>query len=700
MRSLPALLVLTVPSLLTAQSWRRLQVDASPPPASVAMAYDSDRSRAVLVSTELPLLTSLGVVEAQTWERRADRWVLRDDVATPSDLTPRLAMCYDRGQQRLVACATSGQTWAFDGSVWEPLPTMVPTTVVSNDPSLAYDEARDVVVMTDGGLFYELVNDSWVEPGNQTPLTLNNLRLWSARIAFHPPTGLTVLFGGRTHLGQPSDDTYLWDGQSVVQATPSTVPGARSQQAMTTDPATGRVVMLGGRGQGNPTTFGDVFEWDGSDWLPTAAMPRPRLDHSAAFDRGNLLVYGGRDGPAANPAPVLDVRQNGSWSSTVTERGAALAAHDPVRLRTVGVDETTTREFDGYRWTDTGVPPPAAGVTALGWHGSTARIVAVAGDGSTWLWDGVSWTAAPGAATVIALPGAATSYDPIRDRLILFSGVSNGSPVPWTREWDGTSWTTVPPAGAPLSLPDPTMCWNPATGRTFMWPGTDSDCYEWDGSSWTTISTNTPLLAEGRLGYDPVLGIVLVGRLQFANNTEGSFVFDGTTWNLGPASPTHLALGGPLVFDLNRGSLMMHDWRESRDLMLDASGAAIEAFGSGCAGSNGTPRLDPLASAGLGELMALDALDHAVNAPLLLLAANAEADVLLPGGCRALVDQPVVAAAATASSNGYADFTFKVPRQPSVVGLSLFFQSVSLDAAGSLFGLASLSNGVSFRLGG
>ena len=691
---LAALCAGTMVALAPAQRWRRIQADPSPPPTSTAMAFDFDRQRLLLISREPPTALFGGLPNVLTWERHDDRWLLRDDVATPTTVGGTFTMVYDRIGQRTVLCDSFGSTLVFDGSVWMQLTTFWPSP---SDPSLAYDGARNAVVMHDGGLFYELVNDSWITPGSQTPLTINGQRLWSARIAYHEPSQRTVLFGGRNTLAQVSDATYLWDGQAVTQATPATVPPARSRHTTAADPSTGRVVLFGGRGLGGASAFDDVFEWNGSDWSPATAAPRARIDHSAAFDSDTLLVYGGSDGIAVDGFLELDRRQAGNWTSTKAEHAGPLAAHDAARLRTVAVDATTTREFDGYRWIDTGVAPPGT-VTALGWHGGTSRLIAIVDDGSTWHWDGTTWSMIVGPGSVPANDNAATSYDPLRDRLVVFGGSDNFSITNETWEWDGVAWTQAQPTLVPAGSSLPALCFNGTTGRCFLFTGQTQEAFEWDGSNWILVNNQTPFVIAPKLGYDPLLGVVLLGQLGPLASVDTSFVFDGVSWNPGPPGPARFAFEGPVVFDLNRGVLISHDPSYSRDVLLDTVDATNSIYGTGCSGALGTPSLRALARVGPGDLLALDAVASTPTAPVLLLAANAQLGAPLPGGCLALVDQPVVAAAA-ASVNGLAGFAFELPESANLVAVRLFFQTVCLDPAGSLLGLVSLSNGVQVTLG-
>jgi hypothetical protein len=110
-----------------------------------------------------------------------------------------------------------------------------------------------------------------------------------------------VLFGGCADLAcaQVLNDTWTWDGANWNQQNPPASPPARNQGAMTFDPVLGRILMFGGRTNGEATagSVGDMWAWDGQTWtqLHPQAMPAARYGTGMAYSRvdSGLLLAGG-----------------------------------------------------------------------------------------------------------------------------------------------------------------------------------------------------------------------------------------------------------------------------------------------------------------------------------------------------------------------------------------------------------------------
>ena len=674
---------------LQAQAWQRLMNGAAPSPRYVAMAHDMHRTRTMLV-TAPDARVNLSVPIA-TWEWDGDRWLPRPTATVPTT-SPNFDLTYDAGNRRMVLVTPNDETWAFDGVDWQLLGPAWPGTA---QPRLAYDSARNVVVGYDNGLFVEWTGNGWVQPGGQSPISLGGLPVYGSGMAFHPASARIVLYGGRNFV-QTDSRTFLWDGQTRTEATPSLVPPGRFGHRLVTDPVTGRVVLLGGSTYSGPGQS-DVYEWDGSNWQSAPAMNAQRIEHAAAPHGSELLVYGGISAFTLGQTLLdLDRRIGSTFTATSFTSAGPLAAYDVARLRAVSVSGNRTLEFDGYRWVDTGITAPW-NLRSLGWHGGTARIVAVDAFGGTFTYDGTAWTTATPAGATAAAVGAAMSYDPLRDRLVMFGGQVGpvGSNETW--EWDGTAWTQRVPLTVPPASTAPAMCWRGLVGRTFLVSNGGAPTFEWDGVDWIP-GPDAPFVFTPRVATDPLLDVVLVGTSSPVSPLDLTRVFDGGNWTVGPAG---LAVGspGPFLFDYIRGALISHDPSYANSQLLSLTPATAEPYGSGCAGINGTPRLAAVTRPGIGQSLVFDVLDAAGNAPVFLLASESTNDVTLPGGCTVLLADALIAGAATASLYGFASLTFEVPDSPSLFGLRLYQQALSLDATGPLLGFAALSQGLELRIG-
>src|SRR5262245_35724116 len=98
-----------------------------------------------------------------------------------------------------------------------------------------------------------------------------------AYMVYDVARGQTLLFGGWTRIGASKDNVYpddlwAWDGKSwrKLEPPPNTPrPIGRDVPVIAYDEARQRVVMFGGRGDGNgqsATWPTDVWEWDGTRW--------------------------------------------------------------------------------------------------------------------------------------------------------------------------------------------------------------------------------------------------------------------------------------------------------------------------------------------------------------------------------------------------------------------------------------------------
>lgn len=121
-----------------------------------------------------------------------------------------------------------------------------------------------------------------------------------------PASGLVVLFGGRAASNQFYGDTWGWDGQTWAQLA-STGPTPRHGHAMAYDAARGEVVLAGGQdAAGNE--LGDTWTWDGVEWTQRSDSGYGRTVHAAmCFDgiMGSVLSVGGsRNGTTSRDALI------------------------------------------------------------------------------------------------------------------------------------------------------------------------------------------------------------------------------------------------------------------------------------------------------------------------------------------------------------------------------------------------------------
>jgi glyoxylase-like metal-dependent hydrolase (beta-lactamase superfamily II) len=273
-----------------------------------------------------------------------------------------------------------------------------------------------------------------------------------------------VLFGGRD--GPRSNGTWEWDG-SIWRERAIVGPSARHSHGMVFDSRRGRTMLFGGF---DSTGFrGDTWEFDGTSWQKMADTgPAPRAAFGMAYDsaRGRTVLFGG---------------------------GRDFA--DPVF--------TDTWEWDGRAWTRVATSGPAGNIfLKMSYDARRQRVVAFGGrggGGETWEWDGRAWSRA-GTSGPPPRDHHAMTYDARRQRVVIFGGgrqLPNGdfprdTTGAWLRDlwaWDGMAWTQLAENGPPSRGGQPGLTYDPVRDRLILFGGGNlSGTWEWDGRRWTQVS--------------------------------------------------------------------------------------------------------------------------------------------------------------------------------------------------------------------
>jgi hypothetical protein len=176
--------------------------------------------------------------------------------------------------------------------------------------------------------------------------------------------------------------------------------------------------------------------------------------------------------------------------------------------------------------------------------------------------------------------GHALSFDPVRQRTLLFGGqlfsVSQ-SYMGDTWVWDGTNWTEFLPTQAPGPRSYHAMAFDPQRQRVVLFGGSGpsyailGDTWEWDGSAWIRFAT--PVAPSARTGHSIAFDAVRQRVLLFGGAVPASpaplflsdsWEWDGATWaQLAPAaSPAARANHAMATDDLQQRVIMYggNDW--------------------------------------------------------------------------------------------------------------------------------------------
>ncbi|MFY9341728.1 MAG: hypothetical protein WAT39_04520 [Planctomycetota bacterium] len=214
-----------------------------------------------------------------------------------------------------------------------------------------------------------------------------------------------------------------------------------------------------------------------------------------------------------------------------------------------------TWEFDGSGWrlVHPMTRPPARSLATMTFDPVRNRTILFGGDpllGDTWLFDGVTWTQVVSAMAPSARVGAQMVFDVARGRAVLVGGYGLAGPAAGTWEFDGTNWIASPamtPVGA-SAFPD-ALAYDAARGLVIglrNWAG-GTEVWDYDGMQWTLASSSgaaTPVLSAATRANGP--GITV-------RSPAAVWDFDGSTWSPSPAGPAPYTR---LLHDSSNGRLL------------------------------------------------------------------------------------------------------------------------------------------------
>lgn len=264
-----------------------------------------------------------------------------------------------------------------------------------------FDENRNKAVLFGGIAFVGTLNDTWEYDGLQ----------WTQKAILGPPAGsaaamaydsvrnVCVLFGGSFR----RTDTWEYDGVSWKTII-TTGPRARLFHAMAYDQARGVVVMTAGI---TGLSYFDCWEWDGISWRASQAPIPPqlwsRLGHAMCYDvrRRRVILHGG------GFQPLGDTWFYDGTTWTPGPAGPQLTHHNMA----YSYDRDSVIVFGGET--------PIASTSDDTWELDLRT--------NTW-----SIKALP--AKPPAREAAASCYDSVRERMVLFGG--QGAVADFSDTWE------------------------------------------------------------------------------------------------------------------------------------------------------------------------------------------------------------------------------------------------------------------------
>jgi len=495
-----------------------------------------------------------------TWEWDGTTWSLLHPLTSPPGRVQH-AMAYDSTRRRLVLFGgrdelnvSFGDTWEWDGVTWNHrFPSTSPPP--RRQHAMTYDPVRGRVVLFGGSAGMGALGDTWEWDGDtwqQRVSATSPVAQVLAGLSYSPARQRIVMFGGA------NSETWEWDGTNWTGYTQATSPPPTPYAAIWFDAARVKTILA--------ASDGLLWEWNGS-WVSRAASPTMPSGgtglRSSAYDpaRARLVVAGGLTAQALADTYECD---GVGWALAVPrqrpQRADALA-FDARRGRVVAFDSSNTWEWDGAAWRPVAAFGYRLGV-ALAYDIARGVTVLFSGRGQpadTWTWDGMTWSQATPATSPPPRNDHSMAYDAVRERIVLFGGVDNGSGATRfgdTWEWDGTTWHDRTMSVSPSPRTRPSMAYDAARERIVLFGGglglgASNETWEWDGVQW--LEHHPPVSPPrwlSSMAYDP-----LRRRVVLVNSGGDSWEWDGTTWarrNLLVPPP---ALTGSAVADVTGGIL-------------------------------------------------------------------------------------------------------------------------------------------------
>lgn len=225
----------------------------------------------------------------------ADGWIEWDGAhwrrrPSPLDLVYTRA-CFDYQRMRAVVVGydiAGLETLEWDGTTWTaPMPSTLP-----NAARLTYHVGRGRVMACCASGLFEWDGTAWLAvapgPGGAWPNPDDGNAVYDA--AQNQIVCVASTPGGLL--------TATWNGATWSQQLAGAGPAARREFTLEYDPLRQAVVLFGGRDDATvPTTFAELWEWQGSGWTERVLAQRPpaRSKCGMVFDprRAQLLVFGG-----------------------------------------------------------------------------------------------------------------------------------------------------------------------------------------------------------------------------------------------------------------------------------------------------------------------------------------------------------------------------------------------------------------------
>ncbi|HNT28219.1 MAG TPA: DUF4215 domain-containing protein [bacterium] len=297
-------------------------------------------------------------------------------------------------------------------------------------------------------------------------------------------------------------------------------PVGRYDHAMTTDEAHGKVMLFGGKGDGEQE-LNDLWEWNGATWTqklpPISSLPANLSGGVITYDESRdsivlLSSYYTQDEVGYHNFTNTWEWLSGKWAlrnpPTIPTFSSGSMMYDGANNEAVLFSYSETWGWNGINWSKKAPSSTPTGNGVLVYDQTREKGLLYTGS-ETWEWDGYddSWAKK----TTVNIPSASTgfamAYDAERDKVVLFGGgyseqyfdpacgcwQTTTTLLEETWEWDGTDWTKMNPSVSPSPRNGSLMIYDSVRRELMLFGGSGaggffpSDAWKWDGTEWQQI---------------------------------------------------------------------------------------------------------------------------------------------------------------------------------------------------------------------
>lgn len=268
----------------------------------------------------------------------------------------------------------------------------------------------------------------------------------------------------------------------------------------------------------------------------------------------------------------------------------AASAYDPATGQLIlfgglgGTNSTTglgtTWDWNGTSWTQLSpaTSPSPRFWASLAYDSATSQLVLFGGAGAngfnddTWSWNGTNWTEEETSPNPTAREGASMAFDPATSQLILFGGWNGSSLLSTTWAWNGSNWAKLSPSTSPPARFLAPMAFDTASNELVLYGGGGtssilSDVWTWSGNQWTELATEPTADQDfaGSLVFDPeTTDLFLYGG--YDNASPGGFL--SGIWALTDSSLDQLSITAP---PSRANATMVYDSQTSQVVLFGGS---------------------------------------------------------------------------------------------------------------------------------